>query len=55
MKENSSILMKMPMANELLTTSGKVMRTAMPIVSKSKPRVRTRVIIALSPRRGRSA
>jgi hypothetical protein len=49
MKENSVILMKMPMANELLTTSGKAMRTAVPIVSKRKPRVRTRVIIALSP------
>ena len=54
MKENSKILMKISTANELLTTSGKAMRTAMPIASKSSPRVRTpRAIIALSPQ-GRS-
>ena len=49
MNENSRIRMKMSIANELLTTSGKAIRTAMPIPSHIRPRVLTPVI-ALYPR-----
>ena len=55
MNENIRILMKISIANELFTTSGNAMATAIPIASKTRLRARRPcVIIALSPR-GRSA
>ncbi len=55
MKENSKMRMKISIANELFTTIGSAMRTAIPIARRMTLRKLEPLVIALCLRQGRSA